>query len=221
MSTPMPRQVCLVRVLASTLVALGTTTQAQSPPNVTAAEMAMLPEYCIDTQGFVYNKPGSGNVSPRAPQWVAVMGDDFWHHHHYCWGLLKYRRATAPGVPQVHRTNWLRGAIGDYEYVIRRAKPTFVMLPEVLLRLGEAHLALDEYAAAHAAFEAALARKPDYWPAYQRWAEALAKVGKVDEARAHLRKAMERAPNEPALMNYYRELGGRDLPDVAPATSGR
>lgn len=197
---------------------------AQKPPNITLGEMALLPEYCVDTQGFNYGDRYS-NTSPRAAYWVSLMGDDFWDQHHYCWALIKKRRALTPGQSPVLRRGGLQGAMGDLLYLVNKAKPDFVMLPEVYLEMGDIYLLLGDIGAAGDAFAMSRRKKPDYWPACTRWADLLVKLSKQADARAHVLTCLKAAPRQPQLLEAYRRLGGdveaylRSLPDGAAAAS--
>jgi tetratricopeptide (TPR) repeat protein len=179
---------------------------AQKPENVTDGELALLPEYCPDTQGFKYGD--QSRASPRAPYWLGLMGPSFWHHHHYCWGLLKVRRALGPGVRAELRTGGLQSAMGDFDYVVRNADPKFVMLPEIFLKMGDTYLLLGNYALAKDNYAFAARAKPDYWPAYVNWAAALERLGKKPEALTHIGVGLRLNPNEPVLRAQYTRLGG-------------
>jgi hypothetical protein len=205
-------------------VSLCEVTQAGRPPNISAGEMAALPEYCIDTQGFGYGDAFS-RTSPRAAHWVGLMGPSFWHHHHYCWGLISMRRGLQPGASAAQRQSGLASAIPDFEYVIEHSAPDFVMLPEVYFRLGEVRLYLGDYVGAKQAFDSALARKADYWPAFQKWAEVLFNLRRKPEALLHLETGMRLSPGATALHDAYRSMGGnperflRTLPVAAAETN--
>jgi len=187
---------------------------AQKPENVTPAEMALLPDYCVDVQGFKYGD-ASWNTSPRASYWVARMGPTFWHLHHYCWALIKKHRAMEPGVPLQVRNGRISNAIGDLEYVARNAAPGFPLLPEVFYRIGEFQLLIDNQTAAKEALDNAVRIKPDYWPAYLLWSDELVKVKLTREAAAHLELGLRQSPNSPQLRKAYRALGGDPVAFVA------
>ncbi len=198
--------------LAALLCALPA--HAQKPENVTPAEMALLPDYCVDVQGFKYGD-ASWNTSPRASYWVARMGPTFWHQHHYCWALIKKHRAMEPGVPPQVRNGRISNAIGDLEYVVRNAAPGFPLLPEVFYRIGEFQLLIDNQTAAKEALDNAVRLKPNYWPAYLLWADELVKVKLTREATAHLELGLRQSPNSPQLRKAYRALGGDPVAFVA------
>lgn len=207
MTPPMPTRDCRRGSLV-VLVALmcACSSHAQRPQNITGAEMAMLPDYCVDTQGFGYGDAYS--PSPRASYWVARMGPTFWHQHHYCWALIKKHRALEPGLSLQVRNGRLGDAIGDLEYVVRNSTPDFPLLPEVFYRIGEIQLLIGNQLAAKEALDEAVRRKPDYWPAYLIWADALAKAKLTREAVAHLELGLRQNPNSPQLRKAYRALGG-------------
>lgn len=199
----------LSRWVAATALACmaGTAAADNQPENVTVGEMALLPEYCEDVQGFKYGD-ASYNTSPRAAHWVGLMGPTFWAFHHYCWALIRIHRAQKAGVKPVIREGLLRGAIGDLGYVVAHATPKFVMLPEVYLRIGESYVALMDFPAAQDAFARSREAKRDYWPPYVRWSDVLVKLGRKDQARSHIEEALRIMPTEPALIAQYRKLGG-------------
>lgn len=215
------------RVLASIFAMLAlwaAPANAQKPPDVTAGEMALLPEYCVDTMGFNYGDRYY-NTSPRAPYWVSLMGEGFWAVHHHCWGLIKMRRALAPGVSPPIRRGGLEGAIADFQYVIAHTAPDFRILPEVYLRMGDAFVQLQNYGAARDAYTMARQKKPDYWPACVNWAEALLKIGSKRDALKHLSECLAVTPEAPALRSAYQRLGGdlnalpRPSPPPEPASA--
>lgn len=174
----------------------------------TEAEMALIPSYCKDTQGFGYGDATS-NTSPRARSWVAMMGDTFWHMHHYCVGLIQRNRALKANIDPDRRRGLWQSALGEYNYVLGANKDkNFVLLPEIYTRVGEAELKLSNPRGAEEAFAQARKIKPDYWPAYSHWAEYLIQVGKRAEARALVKSGLEETPKAKVLMEQYRLLGG-------------
>lgn len=198
---------------------------AQKPPNISAGEMALIPPYCPDTMGFNYGDAYT-NTSPRAGYWVGLMGKGFWAVHHYCWGLIKLRRADAIGLPKVERTGLLTNVVGEFNYVLENAPADFVLRPEVLLRRGDVQLKLGDVGNAMESYQAAVQLRPDYWPAYVNWAEFLVKINRRKDAQAFLERGLTHSPNQPQLQAAYKKAGGdpqaflRQLPPpVAAAES--
>jgi tetratricopeptide (TPR) repeat protein len=180
---------------------------AQLPPNMTVGERAMLPPYCADTQGFGIYGDASYNTSPRAGHWISLMGKTFWHMHHHCYALVRMHRAQFAETPQA-RKGHLNGAVGDFLYVVNNGTADFVLLPEVLLKTGDAYVQLGDFGKAMDAYTAARTKKPDYWPAYTHWAKALADAGLKAKAMAALEDGLRVMPNEPNLIKAYAKLGG-------------
>src|SRR5882762_6337599 len=139
-----PRNLCLAVLAASSLFAAAIPAHGQGgvpgyPDRVDAydpREVALLPRYCIHTQLFRGRVPG-GNNPDEIERWYSIMGETFNAMHHYCWGLMKTNRATLFARGQKIRMFYLEDAISEFDYVIERAKPDFVMLPEILTKKGE------------------------------------------------------------------------------------
>ncbi|MCG2577758.1 hypothetical protein LZ012_12210 [Dechloromonas sp. XY25] len=175
----------------------------------TDTEMALVPNYCRDTQGFGYGDATS-NPSPRSGHWVSLMGKTFWAMHHYCRGLIKRNRAMKSGISHEERQHLLKSAIDEYEYVLNNNKDAeFILLPEIYTRIGEASILISNPSAAEQAFAHARQIKADYWPAYSHWAEYLIQKGKRTEAKQLVKSGLEQTPNAKVLIDQYRLLGGK------------
>jgi tetratricopeptide (TPR) repeat protein len=182
------------------------------PNGFTWGELSLLPAYCKDTQGVLYQVQGNGQDSPRAPYWVSLMGQDFWHMHHYCYGQVAILRASQPQMTPVDRKRLYTRAVNEYGYVIRNSSPTTALMPEVFYKLGEAHLLLENVGAAQQAFARSRDLKPDYWPAYTKWADVLAGIKQYDQALALVREGLRHAPDAVELRKreaQYTSAGGR------------
>jgi hypothetical protein len=199
---------------------------AQKPPNISPGEMALIPPYCVDTMGFTYGD-ATTNTSPRAGYWLNMMGKSFWAVHHYCWGLIKLRRAELAGTSKEVRTGTLLNVIAEYNYVLEHSTPDFVLRPELLARRGDAQLKLGAIGDALESYEAAIQFKPDYWIAYYNWAEFLLASKRPMDAQAFLERGLAQTPNHPKLRAAYKKAGGdpdafvRKLParPAAPAVA--
>lgn len=177
-------------------------TDGEFVKSITPGERAMLPEWCLDTQSFGYGDAYS-NTSPRAGHWIGLMGKTFWAAHHYCWAQIKIQRSRSIGMPPNTREYWLNSAVADMYYVVQNATPDFVLLPEVLVRIGEAYVTQENYAKANEVFEKARAVKPDYWPPYVRWAEVLVKFGKKQDGLELVERVLKVAPHDAELQRQY------------------
>lgn len=190
------------------LIVLPEMAAANKPENITEAEMKLLPRYCPDTMGFNYGDAYT-NTSPRAGRWVALMGKSFWAMHHYCWAQINLPRALRSGVSPQFKRGTLEGVRSDYQFVIAHTSADFIMLPEILTRLGEVELMLANPNGADNAFMRAREIKPDYWPAYSHWAEFLIRSGKRAEAKKLLQTGLEYTPTAKVLLEQYRMVGGK------------
>lgn len=202
------RKAILAGSVSATLTLLVWSSNALAFP-ATDTELALVPGYCKDTQGFGYGD-ATTNTSPKAGHWVSLMGKTFWHMHHYCRGLIKRNRAMKAGMPFSHRRDLIRSALGEYEYVLANNKDAdFILLPEIYTRVGEANVLIGDASAAEQAFAKARQLKPDYWPAYSHWAEYLIQKGKRAEAKQLVKSGLEQTPTAKVLIDQYRQLGGK------------
>jgi tetratricopeptide (TPR) repeat protein len=181
------------------------------PDNIDAydeRDLQLLPRYCIYTLSYRQHIK-RGNDPTEVAKWYELMGPTFHHMHHYCNGLVDTNRALllAPN-PRV-RNFYLRASITEFDYVLERATPEFVMLPEILTKKGENLLRLDEYGEGLRALQQAIAAKPDYWPPYVVLSDFFKKKGNEDQAREWLERALKFAPDTKALTSRLAELDKR------------
>ncbi len=168
-------------------------------------ELPLLPEYCKFTQDFREKVPG-GSEAGQWEHWTAVLGPAFVHLHHYCWGLMKANRGFFLARDAFARTHFLNDAIREYDYVITRSSPDFVLLPEVLTKKGQALLRLGRVPAAMGVLERAMDLKPDYWPPYAYASDYYLDVGDRDRAREYLARGIAAAPTATALQRRLKEI---------------
>lgn len=199
----------VLRFLTATVAVLlaATPTMAAKPDNPTALEISRLPPYCLDTEWFAGPK-NSPRQSPKSLQWEQMMGYGFWSLHHYCWGLVSLDRFYASPLTGEARKFLVHQIVSEYYYVLNNTPPDFILRPEILLRLGEAELLRENYGEAYDAFFKARQQKPDYWPAYARWAEVLIKAKKTGDARKLVEQGLMYSPQSVTLQEMFRKLGG-------------
>jgi tetratricopeptide (TPR) repeat protein len=173
-----------------------------APQDITEVEMKLLPRYCPDTATF-------NSDATREAYWRSMMGRAFSALHHYCWGQITMMRSRKAGVPAHIRQGMWESAVGDYSYVIRNSQADFILLPEIYTRLGEVELLLGHTDKANQAFARARQLKPDYWPAYSRWAEYLMRTGKRPEALKVVVTGLQHSPDAKVLREQFRVLGGK------------
>ncbi|MCA3240829.1 MAG: hypothetical protein ING89_05990 [Rubrivivax sp.] len=196
----------LLRFLAVAGLALGAgSAPANAPQNISVGELALLPEYCPDTQTFTPQGSPDGPTERQA-RWVGMLGKPFWGLHHYCWALINARRATQPGLTRGQREHLYRWAIGDTMYVVRLASPEFPLLPEMFLRIGQYQNELGLPALALEAFELSRNSKRDYWPAYQQIAQVYTRIGRNADALRILDEGLEAIPGSPQLTELRKRI---------------
>lgn len=181
--------------------------QPRTQPNgLSWGELAMLPEYCRDANGIVWGDRYF-NRSPNADRWEALMGADFWHIHHYCYALNNLRRARM--TPDAQKRKYLLEKVrADYFYVTKNSRPDMILMPEILTRIGDVGRMLGTVTDAMEAYESAIARKPDYWPAYLNAAEMFIDARLLPRALEILRRGIAAAPASPELRKRYASAGG-------------
>jgi tetratricopeptide (TPR) repeat protein len=205
--------------LCAALLVGGAKSTLAQPVNITEGELALTPPFCQDVQGIKYGDQYS-NTSPRAAYWVGLMGPSFWALHHYCWALIHIHRSKAAGLSAQTRDYMIGVAISDYLYVVKNARPNFILMPEVFLRIGEANVLRKNPVAALEAFAKARNLNPEYWPPYLRSAEVLARMGKKTEALAILEEGLRKIPDQPELIAAVQRLGGK-APAMPAVTSAK
>jgi tetratricopeptide (TPR) repeat protein len=183
------------------------TVNANKPDNITEAEMALIPAYCKDANTFGYGGTAD-SMSPNAPKWVAMMGKGFWSIHHYCWALINLMRIQSPTAPPNVKQFVRETALGDLDYVIQNSPTDFILLPEIFTKKGQIQLDLKDPVAANASFAKARSIKPDYWPAYTRWARYLQFIGQKADAKQLAEEGLSYSPDSIALRELLTELGG-------------
>lgn len=202
------------------------------PENISLGDLALAHPICFHVQAIpITGWTRLARESPESAYWNARIGgtDMLWGMHHYCWALIHLRRSEGPAVSPEER-KYLRGvAISDFYYVVREAykrpNPTsFLMLPEILYRIGETQVLLGNTSGAIASFEQARAVKPDYWPPYLGHAQMLEKVGLRKDALRVLERGLQIMPDEPTLSAAYKRMGGnpasvRQRQPVAPVVA--
>ncbi len=193
------------RTFAALIISIAIAPAGAAPENITPGEMALVPAFCQDAQTF-NGWEQYVRESPRAPLWISKMGRSFWDIHHFCWAGIHVLRAGQPGLQAQHRVSMLEAAIGDYTYIIRKAAPGMVLLPELYYRIGDLQRQLGHYGLALDSFNRSRTEKPDYWPPYIGHAEILLLANQRAEAKAVLEAGLRLMPDEPALKNRLARL---------------
>jgi len=163
----------------------------------------MVPRYCMYTQPYRARIPGS---SGEVNRWYSVMGPTFHAMHHYCWGLMNTNRALFLVKTRTARVFYLNASISEFDYVIQRAKPDFVMLPEIHMKKGENLIRLGRGPQGIQELERAIELKPDYWPPYAVMSDYYKAAGDIKKAREVLEKALSYSPDAKGLKTRLEKL---------------
>lgn len=212
MSFAAARKLGILCALAVVACAGAQTAQAQDIPGYGSTEdydpreMAMLPRYCGHTMLF-RDKVLGGNNPEEVERWHGVFGDTFNHLHHYCRGIMKTNRAVLLSRDPQTRRAYLVDAVREFDYVLERATPDFVLLPEILTKKGEDLILLGKGPVGIIELERAASQKPDYWPPYARMSDYYVSVGDKQKAREVLDKGLSFSPDAQALRRRVNELG--------------
>jgi tetratricopeptide (TPR) repeat protein len=212
----------LVLIIAAALIGAFPLANAAEPYRVTAGEMEMLPPYCADKRWSGRSEPSA----ERRAHWRALLGSSWGGLHHYCWALVNVGRATLTPMEPRARRFLLEQALNDYRYTLDNSTDDFVLLPEIMTRVGEAQGMLGRQAEATAAYERAIKIKRDYWPAYERLALTFAEAKLPKRALEAAKRGLIEVPGQTRLMELFLRFGGDpkdpDLvaPAPAPAASG-
>lgn len=169
---------------------------------LTAEEVALLPEYCRHTQ-LIMAQHGSGAMHK---EWTARVGEEFMHMHHYCISVVALMRSYRARLPMQDRNGYLGFAVDNLTYVIDRARPTFVFLPEVLYRRGQAYQLLGRHDRAIKDLEASLALDPAQPRAAFALASSLESEGRRQQAREVVARALEKVPDSRLLQQELERL---------------
>jgi tetratricopeptide (TPR) repeat protein len=200
-----PAWLISLQVIASLIGSLGANgSYAQGPYDLQM--LPVLPSYCRNAQGYRERVPGANNAE-EIERWGKLMGASNFHHvHHYCIGLSNTHRALFKPLTKRERSAELQASIVEFDYLLTRATPDFVLLPEILTKRGENLLRLGRTPEAIPTLMRAIEIKADYWPPYAALGDHYKEMGQIQEARAWLEKGLAASPGATALQKRLREL---------------
>lgn len=205
--------------LALTVVTLGLSVHAQGIPGYPDTvegydprEVGMLPGYCIYTQVF-RDRVAAGNNRQIIDQWYAQMGPVFHTLHHYCYGLMKTNRAVLLARDETTRRFYLLDSLTEFDFVIQRAPPDFILLPEILSKKGENLIRLGKGALGAQELERAIELNPNYWPPYAHMSDYSKSKGEIKAARDWLEKGLATSPDARGLTRRLTELDAPESRD--------
>lgn len=167
-------------------------------------DFSMAPPYCRFTNiGRVEARDNPAELA----RWRAVLGYMYDHMHHYCAGRMLTNRALYMSRNSKERMRDLNYSLQEFNYVINRAKPDYVLLPEFHYYKGDNLLRMGRTAEGIPSLQKAIELKPDYWPPYASLSDHLKALGDVAKAREWLEKGLSASPDAKALQSRLAELG--------------
>jgi tetratricopeptide (TPR) repeat protein len=202
----------LIACTASLFVSFGTHAAARNndPRIPSPGELTRLPPYCPHTQiiSTHYGRKQSATKHDATTKpFVNLYGPDFWHLHHYCFGLVAALRAESQLKPS-DRQKQLIESISQYDYVIRNVGQSSLILPELHLKKGISLIKLKRGEEAVHQLKRAIQLNPDFAQAYIELSNYYADSGKQALALQTLEEGLSISPDTTSLKQRYAELGG-------------
>lgn len=162
----------------------------------------MLPTYCRGTQGLrviIHN--------PRPiKDYEKIYGHTFIYLHHYCYALYTEKK-TLTMRDQFLRDSKLNYALGDIKFVLDRATPNFVLLPEIYTTKARILFTLHRDSKAASALLKAISANAGFTPAILRLSDYYAEHGDNKEAIKVLKQGVDNAKNSSLLIKKLKQLG--------------
>ena len=173
-----------IRLLLIFLVLTTSLSHAKFPS--TKADFKRLPPYCEAR----FDKEGGHNQS----KWKKLFGEAFLHIHHYCAGL-HIMNATLDEPSN----RGLKAAVSEFDYVLARVRPGFVLLPEIYLKKGQVLVRLKQHVEAIHNFQEAIRNKKKYPAAYRSLSDAYVELGRTGKALEIVNEGLKLSPNSASL----------------------
>jgi len=198
---------CALRpAMIASLVALAAIPASPAALAQAKYDTSMLPPYCKYTQLYRDQVRGGGDAEQIA-RWNSILGaGNFWHLHHYCFGLEHSNQALYSSRTKQERDSQLAQSVTEFRYVLERVAPDFALVPEILTRKGENLLRLGNGPEGVADLHRAIELKPDYWPPYAALSDYHRTLGEFEAARTWAQRGLSAAPGTKALQRRLAEL---------------
>lgn len=175
-----------------------------------ASELSLLPPYCPHTQiisRHLGRQQSMVKYDAQTKPYVDLYGADFWHMHHYCFGLTAAMRANRQ-ANRSERQRELLESINQYDYVIQRVGQGSVILPELHLQKGLSLIRLDRGNEGALQLKKAIELNPAYTRAYIELSDYYLDSKRKDLAIKVLEDGLSASPEALSLQRRYADLGG-------------
>lgn len=187
----------------------------------TESELRLLPPFCSNTAiiSDVYvGKQSPTGYNAQTKLYLDIYGDDFWHMHHYCFGLTRVIQADRARDPNTTKLR-LEDSLGEYDYVIARVRPGSSILYDALTAKGNSLARLNRHDEAIVHFRKAIEIQAKGWRPYAYISDIYESLNQNTDAINVLEEGLAQQPEAKALLRRYRKLGGKKsfAPAVAPA----
>jgi len=170
-------------------------------------ELPLLPPYCKCRVGK--HHLNSAQLRQERKKWdhifksKGVGGYDWIHVHHYCVGLLMLSRLNR-GVGK--RSTLLSQAEEQFKYMITHSSPTFILMPEIHLKMGITKKLMGKDAKAMGHFIQATKLKRNYVAAYVHIIDCFKGHHNFKTAIRFAKKGLKYSPNSKVLNKKLMEL---------------
>lgn len=171
----------------------------------TDSEIKGMPPYCA---ARLHKDPA------RDDEWRNALGPDYLHTHHYCYAIGFIGRYYGARTDRSKAFN-LQSALGNLNYMVSNASPTYRLMPEVYLNRGLVYSLQKKDGAAIADMHKAIELDPRLTRAYSMAADYYVKLNKKDTALKLVTDGVRHNPDSTVLQRLYVKLGGR-LPYPEP-----
>lgn len=171
----------------------------------TFEELIRLPVYCQIKMKY-HDTPFSG---PDLQSLQRIMGPDYIHIHHYCYGLnwMQNRILEAGSADDQIKFCYER-AIGEFGYVIRNSTVRLPLLPEAYYNKAKVLEKLQRYSEALSSYGDAIRIKRNYVQAYLALSDILWRLDQRQEALSILRLGIKQCVPSAVLEARLHELEG-------------
>lgn len=197
--------------------------QAENPKSdsrvPTQEELRLLPPYCPNTQiiSRIYGRQQApSNYDAKTKPYVDLYGADFWHLHHYCFGLVNVIRSHRE-FDRRKRDRLLRESVGEINYVLKGISPDSILRPELHVKKAQSLILMGRGAEAVGDLKRAIALNPAYSVAYASLSDYYKEAGKKELALTTLEEGLSQSPTERSLLRRYERLGGKKTFAPPPA----
>jgi len=164
-------------------------------------EFSKLPPYCKAKLGK--NVPPSDAIA-----WRSSLGMDYQHIHHYCSGLNVmnyYYRTTG----EAYKQKVLKVAVNQFSYMVDKATPTWVLMPEIYANRGEAYILAGKFGEGLSDLKKAISLNPHILKPYLTLANHYIRQKQTRNAMEIITEGLKHNPEHKGLQRRYLELGGQ------------